>query len=166
MLVFITININAQSGKMKVEPSIVLATSHTGTSMGFGANGTFFYGINDKIDVTGSLGYITWSYSDWDGSYSTIPLLGGARYSFGDKSGFTPYASAEIGLHFVSLSFPTFSYFGESSSTSSISETNFGIGIGGGAYYKLGDLTIDGNLQYNSMDSGYFTLKVGAIFEL
>ena len=165
-LMLVVSTANAQKGAMKVEPSLVLASSHTGTSMGFGANGTFFYGIDDNIDLTGTLGYITWSYDGWDGNLSTVPVLFGGRYSFGDKSGFTPYASAELGVHFKSYSFPSLDWTTGKSTTESISDTQFGLGIGGGAYYNLGNVTLDGNLQYNTMDGSFFTFEIGAIFAL
>ena len=165
LLLFFSIT-NAQQGKMKVEPSLVIATSHTGTGMGIGANGTFFYGINNNIDLTGTLGYITWSYDGWDGSLSTVPVLVGGRYSFGDKGGFTPYVSAELGVHFMSFSFPSYNYFTGASTTESLTDTQFGLGLGGGAYYNIGGTTLDANLQYNSMDGSYFTVELGAIFAL
>lgn len=149
----------AQKGVMKVEPSLVIAFPQDGTSLGFGLNGTFFYGINENIDLTGTLGYVTWGYSDWDGSLSTVPVLFGGRYSFGDQSGFTPYAAAELGFHFMSV---TSEFWGETYTSSS---TEFGIGLGGGAYYQVGEITIDGNLQYNTMGgNGYFAIRVGAVF--
>jgi len=157
---------SAQKGVMKVEPSLVIAFPQDGTSMGFGLNGTFFYGINENIDLTGTLGYVTWSYSDWDGSLSSIPILFGGRYSFGYQSGFTPYAAAELGFHFMSFSYEYAGipglYAGETYTSSS---TEFGLGLGGGAYYQMGNLTLDGNLQYNTMGgNGYFAIELGVVF--
>ncbi len=166
-LMFVVSTSNAQKGAMKVEPSLVLASSHAGTGMGFGANGTFFYGINDNVDLTGTLGYITWSYDGWDGNLSTVPVLFGGRYSFGDQSGFTPYASAELGVHFMSFSYEIAAIPGWSEATTeSFSDTQFGLGIGGGAYYNLGNIVLDGNLQYNTMDGSFFTFEIGAMFAL
>ena len=165
-LMIFVVTTNAQKGNMKIEPSVVLASSHTGTGMGIGANGTFFYGINENIDLTASLGYITWSYDGWDGSLSTVPVLFGGRYLFSDQSSLTPYASAELGLHFMSASYPSYNFFSGTSTTESLSSTKFGIGLGGGAYYKVGNITLDGNVQYNSMDGSYFSLEVGVLLSL
>ncbi len=164
---FVAVSVNAQNGTMKVEPSVVIATSQTGTGMGFGANGTFFYGINNNIDLTASLGYITWSYDGWDGSLSTVPVLFGGRYSFGEQSGFTPYVSAELGLHFMSFSYEIPGIAGwTEAQTYSESTSEFGIGLGGGAYYNIGSTTLDANVQYNSMNGSFFSVEVGAIFAL
>jgi opacity protein-like surface antigen len=157
---------SAQKGAMKIEPSLVIAFPHSGTNVGFGVNGTFFYGINKNIDLTGSLGYITWSYSDWDGNLSTIPVLFGGRYSFGDQSGFTPYASAELGVHFMSYSTEIPASAWTPAQTFSSSSTEFGLGIGGGAYYQIGSVVLDANLQYNSMDGSFFSVELGALFRI
>ena len=155
---------------MKIEPSIVIALPQDGTNTGFGLNGMFVYGINENIDLTGSLGYITWGYSDFDASFTSIPLLFGGRYSFDVEGTITPYAAAELGFHFTSasFSFPSYSiggvtYGGE---TSSASSTEFGIGLGGGAYFQVGDnFVIDANLQYNTVGSGnYFAIEAGVVF--
>lgn len=159
--------INAQKGAMKIEPSLVIAFPQTGTNMGFGINGMFMYGINKNIDLTGTLGYVTWGYSDFDASFSTIPILFGGRYSFNVDGSITPYGSIELGFHFTSASITIPDYgFGFGGGTSSVSSTEFGIGIGGGAYFKAGDnLIIDGNLQYNTIGSGnYFSIEAGVIF--
>lgn len=164
--------INAQKGVMKVEPSLVIGLPMTGTNIGFGINGMFFYGINKNIDLTGTLGYVTWGYSDIDASFSTIPILFGGRYSFDVEGSITPYGSAELGFHFTSASFdyPSYSYGGTTygGGSESVSSTEFGIGLGGGAYFQAGDnLVIDANLQYNTVGSGnYFAIEGGVIFGL
>jgi opacity protein-like surface antigen len=145
---------------------LVIAFPQSGTNIGFGLNGTFFYGIDENIDLTGTLGYVTWSYDGWDGNLSTIPVLFGGRYSFGNQSGFTPYASAELGFHFMSYSFPSIDWTTGAPTTESFSDTQFGLGLGGGAYYNVGNVTLDGNLQYNTMDGSYFSVEIGALFAL
>ena len=161
--------VNAQKGAMKVEPSLVIAFPMDGTNMGFGINGTFFYGINKNIDLTGTLGYISWGYSDFDGSFSTIPLLFGGRYSFDVGGTITPYAAAELGFHFTSASIeiPTYNIGGVTyGGTTSASSTEFGLGFGGGAYFQVSEnIVIDGNLQFNIVGSGnYFGIRAGVVF--
>ncbi|VAX22213.1 hypothetical protein MNBD_IGNAVI01-2544 [hydrothermal vent metagenome] len=159
--------INAQKGVMKIEPSLVIAFPVAGTNTGFGINGTFFYGINKNIDLTGTLGYISWGYSGIDASFTSIPVLFGGRYSFDVQGSITPYAAAELGFHFTSASFtiPDFG-FGYGGGTTSASSTEFGLGFGGGAYFQVSDnITIDGNLQYNIIgSSNYFAIRAGAVF--
>ena len=160
---------NAQKGVMKVEPSLVIGFPMTGTNIGFGINGMFIYGINNNIDLTGTLGYVTWGYSDFDASFSTIPVLFGGRYSFDVEGNITPYGSVELGFHFTSSSvnIPTYSFGGTTyGGSSSASSTEFGIGLGGGAYFQAGEnFVIDANLQYNTVGSGnYFAIEAGVIF--
>lgn len=155
--------ISAQKGVMKVEPSlVVLFPSGEGFSTGFGINGTFFYGFNENIDLTGTLGYLSFG-TEFDGmSFSSIPILFGGRYKFDIEGNITPYGAVELGFHVTSYSFdiPGYGSFSESN-------TEFGFGIGGGAYFPVGDnLIIDGNLQYNTMGAydGYFAIRGGVIF--
>ena len=170
--VLISGTVFAQKGHMKIEPSLVIAFPVEGTNTGFGINGTFFYGIDKNIDLTGTLGYITWSYSDFDASFSSIPFLVGGRYSFAVEGTITPYAAAELGFHFTSASFtiPSYSFGGSSfgGGTTSASSTEFGIGFGGGAYFQVSSsITIDGNLQFNIIgSSNYFAIRAGAVFEI
>lgn len=164
--------IDAQKGVMKIEPSVVIAfPTGDGLNTGFGINGTFFYGINENVDLTGTLGYLSWGTEFDGGSFSSIPVLFGGRYSFDIEGNITPYGAVELGFHFTSFSFDMPSYeingvtYGGGSE--SVSETEFGFGIGGGAYFPVGDnLLIDANLQYNTMGSydGYFAIRGGVIF--
>lgn len=160
--------INAQKGVMKIEPSLaVVFPSSEGLSTGFGINGTFFYGINESVDLTGSLGYISFGSEYSDGSFSSIPLLVGGRYKFDVEGNITPYGTVEIGFHFASVSYDI--DYGYGSQSYSASSTEFGFGIGGGAYFPVGDnLLIDANLQYNTMGAwdGFFSIEGGVIFEL
>ena len=161
--------VSAQKGVMKIEPSLVIAFPQSGTNTGFGLNGMFFYGINDNVDITGTLGYISWSYDGFDATFTSIPVLFGGRYSFDVEGNITPYGSVELGFHFASTSvdIPSYNIGGVIyGGTTSSSSTEFGIGLGGGAYFKVGDnLVIDANLQYNTIGSGdYFAIEGGIIF--
>lgn len=159
--------INAQQGVMKIAPSIVIAFPQEGTNTGFGINGMFMYGINKNIDLTGTIGYISWGYSGIDASFSSVPLLFGGRYSFDVEGTITPYAAAELGFHFSSSSFTIPDYgFGFGGGTTSVSSTEFGIGIGGGAYFQVGEsIVIDGNIQFNTIGSGnFFSIEGGVVF--
>ena len=166
-LMFVVSTSNAQKGAMKVEPSLVLAFAPSGYSTGFGANGTFFYGINKNIDLTGTIGYVTWGSDFTDVSLSTIPVLLGGRYSFEMDGAITPYAAAELGMHFVSSSYPWFDWTTGAQTTESVSSSEFGFGIGGGAYFNVGSLIIDANVEYNTMgSSNYLAVRAGVIFAL
>lgn len=173
---FISGSIFAQKGVMKIEPAVIVAfPSESGINMGFGATGTFFYGIEDNIDLTGTIGYISFGYDGFDGTFSTVPFLFGARYSFKVEGTITPYAAAELGFHFTShsMEIPSYSFFGVTygGESTSVSSTGFGFGIGGGAYFKVSEaIVIDGNIQYNIISStgsfNFFSIRGGVIFEI
>lgn len=162
--------VHAQKGVMKIAPSIVVAFPQEGTNTGFGINGMFMYGINENIDLTGTIGYISWGYSGIDASFSSVPLLFGGRYSFHVEGTITPYAAAELGFHFASTSveIPSYTFGGATYGGNSVSasSTEFGFGIGGGAYFQVGEsVVIDGNIQFNTIGSGnFFSIEGGVVF--
>ena len=97
--------INAQ-GKMAlgVQAGIALPMGDFGDvyDMGFGGTATFAYHINPMLDITGSVGYLTWSGKDLDYTFSSVPVLVGVRYYFGQGK-FHPYVTGELGMHFNHL---------------------------------------------------------------
>ena len=177
VVLFLLIGIsNAQVGKMAVEPNITLALPlgdfGDANNIGFGGTVTFMYRVIPQLDLTGSLGYLTWGYKNFDGSFSSIPFLVGARYYFSQGS-ITPYAGAELGLHFssASIEIPSYTVFGQTygGGTQTVSSTDFGIGFGGGALFQAGsNLLLDATLQYNLIASdgsaSYLSVEVGARF--
>ena len=70
--------------------------------MGFGGQGNFAYHINPMLDVTASVGYLTWSGKEADYTFSSVPVLAGVRYYFG-KDKFKPYVAGELGMHFTTV---------------------------------------------------------------
>lgn len=168
--------VHAQKGVMKVEPALIVAfPSESGVNTGFGVTGTFFYGLNENVDLIGTLGYISFGYDGFDGSFSTVPFLVGGRYSFPMEGTITPYAAAELGLHFISMSvdIPSYSFGGVSygGGSASASSTDFGFGFGGGAYFQVSEtIIIDGNLQYNIISGdgsfNFFSIRGGVVFEI
>ncbi len=168
---------NAQVGKMAVEPNVTLAlplgTFADANSTGFGGTATFMYRVIPQMDLTGTIGYLRWGYKgEFSGSFSSIPFLVGARYYF-SKGNITPYAGAELGLHFgsASIELPTYTLFGQTygGGTASSSSTDFGIGFGGGALFQAGsNLLLDATLQYNLIaresSASYLSVELGAKF--
>jgi hypothetical protein len=121
---------------------------------GFGGQGTFLYSLNPEITLTGAIGYYTFTNKDYsDLTFSTVPVLVGGRYIF-SKGSISPYAGAELGLHFSSVKVnipkietPFGSYGGGSESESS---TNFGFSPMVGFMMPLSPaLNLDVNLKYN-----------------
>ena len=141
------ISLGAQAGI-----AIPMGDFGDGYKMGFGGQGNFAYKINPMLNVTGSIGYLTWSGKEADFTFSSVPVMVGARYSFG-KGKFNPYAAGELGLHFSSFSVPEvvipgFGTIGGGSASS----TDFGIAVGLGFLYQLGPkLDLDVNAKFNNI---------------
>jgi len=117
-------------------------------NLGFGLLGNFLYGLNTDIDLTGSIGYFSWG-SDIDNvSYSDVPLLLGGRYYF-NRGEFTPYGLAQLGIHFRSFDVASFSTQFGTFGGGSVSDTEFGLSIGAGFLYDIGNLKLDVNGGFN-----------------
>ncbi|MBK7104687.1 MAG: hypothetical protein IPH62_05335 [Ignavibacteriae bacterium] len=165
LLSFFVITINAQEGKMhvggQVGISLPMGDFGDAANMGFGFLGNFYYGINQNIDLTGSVGYTSWG-TDADGaSFSNVPIVVGGRYYF-QRSSLTPYATAELGVNNLSFTYDS-EFFGEYSATSS----DFGLGIGGGFLYALGNMDLDVNAKINIIsDSNNLTVFAGLRFPI
>lgn len=96
--------VNAQKMGAGVQVGVGLPMGDFGDACktGFGGSGTFLYSLNPELSLTGSIGYYTFTYKNWsDASFSTVPVLVGARYALG-KGSFAPYIGAELGFHFCS----------------------------------------------------------------
>ena len=176
-------NSYAQQGKMavggQVAVSFPMGDYGNSANTGFGLIGNFLYRMNRNIDITGTLGYLSWSgesfgsYYDnynFDRSYSDIPLAGGARYYF-ERKQFSPYAMGELGLHFLGYSVETSSDndFDSFNVSRSESKTEFGFGIGGGFLYSMGNMKLDVNAKYNNISGfffNHFSIMAGILFPL
>lgn len=166
--------INAQ-GKMAIgaQGGVALPMGDFGESydMGFGGTVTLAYHLNPMLDITGSVGYLTWSGKDFDYTFSSIPVLAGVRYSFG-KGKFNPYVSGELGMHFVTFDIPSITVFGITVGGGSVSESYFGFGAGAGFLYQLSPkLDLDVNAKFNSISSEgssstYLSIMAGVLVAL
>lgn len=167
-------NLNAQKGKMQaggqVGISLPIGTLGDGANLGFGFQGNFLYGLNQTMDLTGSIGYISWGTDSEHISFSSVPVTFGARYYF-QRGQLTPYGLAELGIHFTSASYDIpsvnvggFSYGGGSNS---ISSSDFGLGLGGGFLYDIGSIKLDINAKINIISSfNNIMIMAGAIFPI
>lgn len=168
ILFFFIGNVNAQQGKMQaggqVGISVPMGTLGDGANLGFAFQGNFLYGINSNIDLTGSIGYVSWGTDSDNLSFSSVPLTLGGRYYF-QKGKFTPYGLAELGIHFASVSvdIPSYNFGGVSygGGSSSASNSDIGIGLGGGFLYDLGSMKLDVNAKINIV-SGLNNLMIMA----
>ena len=166
--------INAQS-KMAfgLQAGIAIPTGDFGDGfdMGFGGQGNFAYHINPMLDVTASVGYLTWSGKEADYTFSSVPVLAGVRYYFG-KDKFKPYVAGELGMHFTTVETPSYEYLGVTYDGGSSSDSYFGFGVGAGFLYKMGpNLDLDVNAKYNSIStegssSSYISVMAGVLIAL
>ncbi len=167
--------INAQSKMaLGVQAGIALPMGDFGDGfdMGFGGIANFAYHINPNRDVTASAGYLTWGAKEGDVTFSSIPVLVGARYFFG-KDKFNPYLAGELGIHFSTVDVPEvvipgFGTIGGGSDSGS----DFGFGVGAGFLYQLSPkLDLDVNAKFNSIatsgsSSSYISIMAGVLFAL
>lgn len=138
-----------------------------GYDMGFGGNGLFVYHATPNVDVTGSVGYLTWSGKDaLDGAtFSSVPVLVGGRYLFG-KGNFNPYVAAQLGMHFTTYDVEVMGF------STSGSDSYFGWNIGAGFLMGVGkNMDLDVNVLYNTISSegsssSYLGILVGLLFGL
>ena len=155
VLVFSGIS-NAQKMGAEVQVGVGLPMGDFGDAFktGFGGQGTFLYSLNPELTLTAAIGYYSFTNKDYsDATFSTVPVLVGARYVLG-KGSFVPYAGAELGLHFCTIKVvaPKFDFgFGSiGGGTSSTSESDFGFSPMVGFMMPLSPkLNLDVNLKYN-----------------
>lgn len=171
LVLFVAVSLTqAQSkGDMSIAAQVGIAVP-TGTfgdvyNLGFGGDATFMYHLNPKLALTGSAGYLTWGRNEdfGDGSFSTIPILGGVRYLLG-KGNFRPYLSGQAGLFFSSSSYDVTYYNGFTNVTTTYdaSNTDFGMVLGGGFFLPVGSMKLDVSANYNMIfTSGSTTSYLG-----
>ncbi len=162
-------------GKMglSVQGGIAIPTGDFGDAagMGFGGSTTFMYEVSPMLHITGSIGYSTWGPKEdlpagFDYSFSSIPVLVGARYVLG-KGNFLPYISAELGMHFLSSTVKS-PFFGDQSD----SEAKFGFAPGAGFFFAFNPKTmLDVSLKYNIIttegsSTSYLGINAGVAFAL
>src|SRR5699024_23120 len=152
----------AQEGFHKVNVGVDLALPmgdlSNMSSIGFGVSGKAYYGLNQEMNITGSLGYLHFSAKDGWANISMIPVMFGFDYDFG---GF--YVEPKLGLVFASVKFEGFDdWFGVSSSYTATS-TELGIGLGGG--YRVNNL--DFGLHFNIVNNlNYLGLRAAYNFDI
>src|SRR3546814_398684 len=109
--------------------------------IGFGATGKAFYGITEKGDISGTLGYIHFRMKDdsdmMSGSMGMIPIMFGYRHDFGGL-----YGEPQLGLMMLrsKVTFNDSMGLGLSNLSGSSSTSKISFGLGGG--YVFGDWEI------------------------
>lgn len=174
MLFAPVVNSNAQNMRGGVQVSLAMPMGTFGDvhATGFGAMGTFYYGLNPQIDLTGTIGFLTFGAASdipegFDYSLNFIPVVVGGRYNFVTSGEFKPYAGAELGLHFGSASVTVdMGPFGKIDTDESTSDFSFAPLAG--FYYNIGPkLQLDVNVKMNIIsDANYLGINAGVAFGL
>ena len=182
LILFSFISLQAQRNPMTVgvnaAVSIPMGDFNNSTTMGFGLNGIFLYGVSEVFEIGGSLGFISWDGDETEfgntttkatESTTTIPILAGMRYYFPQRK-LMPYATAELGLHiFTSSTLVDIKEGAEVPNKKGVTSVSFGFAFGGGAVYEVSKgFKVDGNLKYNIINAdpgaSHLTLQVGVLF--
>ncbi len=180
IMMLFTVSTPANSQQMRVGVQIGAAIPvgdwSDWVSTGIGGIGTFHYVLNQKISLTGALGYYSFSSKEdmsnaigaWgDYSYSVMPIVVGIRYGLGkENESFQPYLGGELGFHVVSGSWKV-NIVGYSAEVSE-SETDFGFSpIIGFKFNVNKDVDLDINAKYSFIsDFGHLVFNAGVIFNI
>jgi hypothetical protein len=174
---------------------------------GFGGTVALTYDLSNNLQLSLTSGYSQLSFNndkinemlsafgfdvniDVDSKLKLIPVMAGVKY-FLTESEFRPYASADLGLHIVSISASSVKVAGETyDAVAEESKTSAAWGIGAGFLYKISPvISIDVNAKINGNNlevgtsnsysgSGYsysetskstttfFTVSAGILFEI
>jgi Outer membrane protein beta-barrel domain len=159
-LSFLTISfVQAQSEAARIsvgpEINVPIGDFSDGTSLGLGVSAFYEKSIKDKLTVMGGIGYTQWLLEgDFDSNlrFSMIPIQGGVKYDVTPKA----YLQGLLGLHIFRASIN----FGDV--RESESETDFGLGLGGGVYLTE-RLDLSGRFQIID-DANYFSVRLGYRF--
>jgi opacity protein-like surface antigen len=198
VLIFVTGVINAQSkSAIGFNAGTAIPTGDFGDyyDVGWGGSGIFVYHSTPNIDVTFSIGYLTWGGKDSvevsngslslyvptaDATFSSVPVLVGIKYLFG-KEKFLPYIAGDLGAQFVTIKTPDTEINGTTYPGESASDTFFGWDIGAGLVYKINEkIDLDFNAKYNMIMASdityygetqttsrdFYSIMVGLLFGL
>lgn len=118
--------------------------------------------VAENLNLDVRLDY--WSKSEGVFSLRDFVLGGGVVYTFDKEvAQLRPYAGAGLSLHFLKSKTDLGNFLGENS----ISNTELGIDLRGGAKYKLNEqIDFAGEILYTLGDAEQFQIKVGALFKL
>lgn len=136
--------------------------------LGWGGQGNFEYLASPNLSLMASVGYYLWgAKSDLlglaDFTFSTIPLMIGAKYLFmeGDLH---PYIGADLGIHFMSTKISSnINLFGSNLEESN-TESKFGFApMAGLRMHMPPNVDLDLNISYNIVPSSSSSSSNGVI---
>jgi|GEM_PF-669205 len=172
----------AQKGKMAIggDLGILMPMGDNADfySMGFGLCPTFDYMMNEKMAITGTIGYVSWGAKEEilgiEYSISDIPIKAGAKYYFGNGK-VKPYGLGELGFHMMSFKAEgtmDLGIYGTYEVDESVSESYLGFAFGGGFEYPMNEkMSLNVLGQYESIMAegdafNNFVIKAGIKYNL
>src|SRR5690606_22591660 len=142
------------------EVALPLGNFGNAYGIGFGATGKAFYGITEKGDITGTLGYMHFGMKDnsdmMSGSMGMILIMFGYRHDFGGL-----YGEPQLGLMMLrsKVTWTDGMGLGLSGLSGSSSTSKISVGLGGGYVFGSWDLCarfqIVDNLNFIGARIGY-----------
>lgn len=123
--------------------------------------------ITDNLSLVPSVSYWNsgYSYGSFDLGLSNFQVAGDVHYYLKDVPGL--YGGGGISLNFLSIEYPSFSYYGYEAETESNSETEFGFGILAGYEMQLGGLKGFVEGKYNLISNlNTIELVLGVYFNM
>jgi len=163
---FVTFSASAQIGiGGTVGLTLPMGDFGNGLNTGFGFNAIGKYILPNSMAVGVSVGYSSFGTSSESFSFGVIPITGIIEYYFGEGA-FRPYLGSDLGLYMFRSKV---TFLGSSSSST---DTYFGIAPTGGVSYDISDnLSLCANAKYNFVmsegsNSTWIGLNAGVIFKL
>jgi outer membrane protein W len=171
----------AQKGAMSIggDVGLFMPTGDMGDllSMGFGICPNFSYMMNEKLAITGTVGYVMWGAKEeimgLEISFTDMPIKAGAKYYFGEGK-MKPYGLGEFGFHMLTAKregTEDLGILGTYEVDESSSSTEIGISFGAGFEMPMNEkMALNVLAQYESiMDDESFNnivIKAGIKYDL
>ena len=165
LVLFVSANTAMAQFSAGLETGLPLGDFSTVSNAGFGVSGRYEANIQDNINWTASIGYLSFGGKDFlggkYGTVSVIPVVGGAKYYFNEKDNGW-YGAADLGFSFISYSVadPN-SGNGNGVTFENSSVTRFGLSPGVG--YRMGNWDFTGRFNLMS-DFNYMGVRAAYVF--
>lgn len=141
------------------EIAIPLGDLGDASSLGIGFSGGLEYDLNESSGITGQLGYIFLIPKEGFSSGYLLPIQAGYKHYFdGKDSGL--YGHGQLGVHTVSITTESISFFGSSVGGITVSETNLSLALGGGYIINENiDISLRFNMVTGDIGSNYIGIR-------
>lgn len=169
LILFATLSVNASGlGLYSIAPKVgvILPESPWNTGFMFGAEADLGE-LTENLHLVPVVGYWSSKYDlgGADLSLSNIQIGGDVHYFIPSAQGL--FVGGGIGLNFLSVDLPSFSFFGQTSGGGSDSQTKFGFGFLAGYMIPINSVQAFVKAKYNLIsDFNTFEINAGVAFSL